>query len=358
MAKIKKVQAPFKQIIVELLDTSKPFSPTHLHRFSDIDPADLAALHIAWPNMDPERRINLLQDLEDLADTDTVVSFDDLARFALEDPEPKVRGVAIRLLWETNDEKLIPIYIKMMKTDPDELVRAGAATGLGLFVFLGELEEIQGPNYKKVFTSLLAVYHGQDKPIVRRRAVESLGFSSHEEVPAIIKEAYASPDKDWQASALFAMGRSADERWEKQILAKLDSPEADVQLEAVRAAGELELQSARKTILDLLKKPEELDVDLRGAAVWAISQVGGQGVRERLEKLAEAADDEDESYFIDEALDNLDFKEGVGSFGIMDMTPVIDEEHTHIVDLTCEDGDEDADEEELEDDDFLYGSKN
>jgi HEAT repeat protein len=357
MTKPKKTQAPFKQVVADLLDNSKPFSPTYLHRFSDIDPADLAALRIAWLQVNPERRFTLLQDLEDLTDTDTLVSFDDLARFTLVDPDARVRAIAIRLLWETNDEKLIPIFIKMMQSDPDELVRAGAAGGLGLFIYLGELEEIQTAMHKKVEDGLLSLVHGTDKPIVRRRAVEALGYSSNDEVPAILEKSYASTDKDWQASALFAMGRSADERWEKKILAKLDSPELDVQLEAVRAAGELELQKSRKPLLDLLKNPEELDVDLRSAAIWSISQIGGKGVRERLEKLAETTEDEDETYIIDEALDNLDFKEGVGGLGILDMTPVIDEEHTRIVDLSG-DEEEEEEEEEEEDDDFLYGTKN
>jgi len=353
MPKTEKTQAPFKQVVVDLLDTSKPFSPTLLHRFSDIDPADLAALRIAWPQINPERRVSLLQDLEDLADTDTLVSFEDMAHFTLNDSDARVRAIAIRLLWETNNEKLIPIFIKMMTSDPDEIVRAGAAGGLGLFVYLGELEEIQTDLYKKVEDGLLSVYNGTDKPIVRRRAVEALGYSSNDEVPPILEESYTSTDKDWQASALFAMGRSADERWGKKILAKLDSPELDAQLEAVRAAGELELQNARKPLLDLLKNPEELDVDLRSAAIWSISQIGGKGVRERLEKLSENTEDEDETYFIDEALDNLDFKEGVASLGISDMTPVIDEEHTRIVDLSS-----DEEEDEEEDDDFLYGTKN
>jgi hypothetical protein len=147
----------------------------------------------------------------------------------------------------------------------------------------------------------------------------------------------------------------------------LDSSEDDVQLEAVRAAGELELEKARKPILDLLKKPDEVDFDLKSAAVWSLSQIGGQGVREKLERMSETAEDEDESYFIDEALDNLDFKEGTGALGIMDMTPVIDEEHTHIVDLASENEDEEDDldfeivediEDDEEDDNPLYGTNN
>jgi HEAT repeat protein len=355
MPKSKKSQVPFKQVIADLLDNNRPFSPTHLHRFSDIDPADLASLRIAWPQAEVQRRVSLMEDLEDLADSDTLVSFDDLARFALEDSDPRVRAVAIRLLWETDDPKLIPVFIKMMKTDPDEVVRAGAAGGLGLFVYLGELEEINADQLERVENSLLAVYHGNDKPIVRRRALEALGYSSRDEVTELIQLAFKSNDKDWQASSLFAMGRSADESWSELILSKLDDPDLEVRLEAVRAAGELELTEARLPLIEMISDSEVLDVDLRAAAVWALSQIGGDGVRAALEKLSESIDDDDEAFFIEEALDNLDFKEGAGGFGLIGLTPKIDEEHTHIIDLSKE---VELEEEEDEDGDLFYGWKN
>ncbi len=355
MATTRKTQVPFKQVIEDLLNNDKPFSPIHLHRFSDIDPADLAAVRIAWPKVDANRRLALLQDLEDLADSDTLVSFEDLARFALDDTDPRVRAVAIRLLWESEDARLIPIFIKMMRSDPDETVRATAGSALGLFVYLGEVEDISDEKRKQVEESLLSVYQGQDKPIVRRRALEALGYSSREEVPAFLEAAYSSKDKDWLASALFAMGRSADERWEKQVLAMLDHPEPDVRLEAIRAAGELELNEARKPLLELFREEDDLDIDLRSAAIWSLSQIGGEGVRELFEKLVDDTDDEDEEFIIEEAIDNLNFKEGTGGFGMFDLIPKIDEEHTHIVDLN---EDEEEEEQEEEDDDFLYGTKN
>ncbi len=353
MEKNKKTQVPFKQVIDDMLDNDRPFSPVHLHRFSDIDPADLALVRIAWPKVAVERRVSLLQDLEDLAESDTLVSFDDLARFALEDPDPGVRTVAIRLLWESEDAHLIPIFIKMMRTDPDEMVRATAASGLGLFVYLGEVEDISEDKRKQVEESLLSVYQSTDKAIVRRRALEALGYSSREEVPAFLEAAYQSTDKEWLASALFAMGRSADDRWEKQVLSMLDHSEPDVQLEAIRAAGELELAEARRPLLNLLKEDEGLDFDLRSATIWSLSQIGGTGVRELFEKLADATEDEDEEFILEEALDNLSFKEGAGGFGMFDLMPTIDEEHTHIIDLNEENEDEGED-----DEDYLYGTKN
>src|SRR5512146_2872444 len=155
MAKSTKIQVPFKQVVDELLNNNKPFSPTYLHRFSDIDPADLASLRHAWPQVTANRRLALLQDLEDLAEADTLVSFDDLARFALDDNDARVRAVAIRLLWESEDAHLIPIFIKMMRYDTDETVSATAASGLGLFVYLGEVEDISEEKLKQVEENLL-----------------------------------------------------------------------------------------------------------------------------------------------------------------------------------------------------------
>ncbi len=63
----------------------------------------------SWPEVSTRRKHTLLEDLEDLAEADTLTSFDDLARTLLDDPDPEVRTRAIRLLWECEDVKLIPV---------------------------------------------------------------------------------------------------------------------------------------------------------------------------------------------------------------------------------------------------------
>ncbi|MRR32232.1 hypothetical protein EG834_18325, partial [bacterium] len=93
----------FDKVIAALLDNEHPFPAVHWHRFSDISAADLQKLVKIWPEVNPDRRTALLEDLENLADSDTLVSFDDLGRFALDDSDPRVREVALRLLWESED---------------------------------------------------------------------------------------------------------------------------------------------------------------------------------------------------------------------------------------------------------------
>ncbi len=308
-----------QQVLAALLDTQNVFPPAYLRHFSDLEGADLEALRSIWPQVAPTRRANLLEDLEELADSDTLVSFDNVANMALDDPEPRVRTVAIRLLWEAENPRLAPVLLKLLKKDSDSGVRAAAATGLGLFVYLGELEEIPEDLHRRVEDNLLLVYASQEDALVRRRVLESLGFSGRKEVAPLIRAAYETEDPDWVSSALFAMGRSADDTWGPEVIRMLRHPRTNVQLEAIRAAGELALSSARRTLLQLLDD-EHQDSEIRAAIYWSLSQIGGDDVREILEEHLEKAEDDDEIGVLEDALDNLTFTEDTGleRYGLLD----------------------------------------
>lgn len=309
----------FKIVIEALLDDSKTFPARYLQRFSDIAPSDLKNLLHTWPKVSLRRKQSLLEDLEDLAESDTLTSFDDLARALLKDPDAPVRILAMRLLWECEDVKLVPVFLDILNHDEDVDGRAGAATALGLFVYLGELERIPATLHHQIEDNLLEAATSADGILIRRRALESLGASSRDEVPPLIEAAYSQKNPDWIASALFAMGRSADERWDKQILANLSSPNEDIRREAVRAAGELELRSSRSFLLDQLE--DEEDLEIRRHLIWSLSKIGGEGVRARLEELLEQEPDDEEADFLEEALDNLVFNEQTAEFDMFDFEP-------------------------------------
>lgn len=310
----------FSLIIESLKNIEVPFPPAYLYYFSDINPKDLIILKGVWPQIPGIRRQTLLEDLEQLSDSDTTLSFEDVAKMALKDELAKVRTLAIRLLWEIEDHKLIPTFIEMMQNDPDAEVRATAASILGIYVFLGEVEQIPAKKLTSIEQALLKVMNSQEDELVRRRALESLGFSSRPEVPELIKAAFSQTSTGWITSSLFAMGRSADEQWEKSVLSQLNNSNEDIQKEAIQAAGELELKSARSTLLDLLDE-EPTDSEIWAALVWSLSMIGGEGVRETLEKLEENTDDQEEIDLIADAIDNLSFTEDMGLFNLLDVKP-------------------------------------
>lgn len=306
----------FGEILQHLLDDSRPFPARYLYRFSDLTADDLNAMLQIWPQVSLKRKVTFLEDLEDLAATDTLVSFEDLARALLADGEAAVRTRAIRLLWECTDPHLIPVYLNLLANDESEETRAAAASALGLFIYQGELEELEPRLLHQVEEALLDAARHATSPLIRRRALEALGTSSRSEVVELIEAAYHRPEPEWVVSALFAMGKSCDTRWEKQVLSQLDNPNDEIRNEAIRAAGELELASARRFLLDQLE--DEEDIDIRHQIIWALSKIGGPGVQEKFHEMLDAEMDDEEAEFLEDALNNLFFTEDMARFDMFD----------------------------------------
>lgn len=311
---------PFQQVLDALLNMNEPFPAQFLHRFSDISPADLQALEQIWSKVETRRRGALMEDLESVHEADTLLSYDDVAIFALKDPDPRVRIHAIRLLWESEKSRLAPMFGNMLETDENEQVRAAAASALGKFIYLGELEKIDSHLLHQVEERLLKAARSNQDDLIRRRAIESLGYSSRSEAKDLINEAYEKEDPDWLASALFAMGRSADTTWNADVLDMFDHPEIIVQIEAVRAAGSLALVAAREPLIEMLEEGIE-DDELRQAAVWSLSEIGGDDVQDTLEALLEETEDDEEIEMIEDALENLEFTNSADQLGFMDLDP-------------------------------------
>ncbi len=307
---------PFTKLIDALLDESTPFSPKYLNCMSDLDPADTALLKAAWPKVSLRRRQALLEDMEEIHMADDLLCFEQVARVALKDSEPGVRMRAIQILREYELVDLLPTLVEMTENDPDTDVRAASAAALATYIYMGEVEDISPKKLQQVEACLLRLIAGKDAIIVRRRALEALGFSSRKEVVALIEKAYASPDMDWLVSSLFAMGRSANSRWKAQVLRMLMHENPAVSAEAASAAGELEIKSAVPQLLKLLRDP---DIDVRMASIWSLSQIGGAGVRSALESLLESTDDDEEANQIENALENLDFTEEMNDLALLDI---------------------------------------
>lgn len=306
---------PFQKVLDILLDESKDIPHQYLTEFSDIDPASLKSLQENWSRIGLGRKLLLLDQLNTLANVDTLVSFDDLGRALLTDDEPQVRIRAMHLLIECEDHRLVPIYIDMLTRDKDVAVRAEAASTLGIFVQLGEFDSIPEDVHHQIEDVLLAALNSEDESPVRRRSLEALGFSSRPEVPVLIESAFKRQDPDWQASAIFAMGRSNDERWADKVLRSMISEDRRIRLAAVQACGELSLALARPLLLRLLE--DEDDEAIVGAAIWSLSQIGGEDVRLYLQNLLDKVEDDDQAAFLEEALDNLAFTEDMGTFDLL-----------------------------------------
>jgi len=328
------------EIIQALLDTEKPFPASLLYAFSDLEQQECTQLLEVWEQIPLQRRRALMDDLSEMAERDDLMLFEEVGRIALEDSDPQVKVSAIDLLFQAEDTRLLPKFLSLLKEHESADVRAAAANVLGPYVYMGEFDRIHAEQLRRVENALLKAHHEDASELVRRRALESLGYSSRNEVPDLVRAAYATQETTWLESALFAMGKSADEQWKDLVLAHLKDENLLVRLQAVHAAGELGLAGARASLLRVLER--EFDItDLRREAVWALGQIGGEGVEKALDRLLERLDDDEDIDLVEEALDQLNFTEDKELFSLLDMNLEEDASGKSILGLVGEDDEED-----------------
>jgi HEAT repeat protein len=306
-------------VINALKDEKKKTFGMYAELFSDLDPAELEAVTKAWSLIPLKNKRALLHDLNEIYDSNPLLAFEKLAESLIHDADSEVRAQAIRLLKDSENEHIIPKLIKLLASDPDENVRVEAAGALGMFVYYGELEELNDMGLLADIEEALLAATNDSSQTAQRRAVEALGFSSRPEAKTLIEDAFKHHDPKWIATALFAMGRSAHELWTEPILASLNHENDLVRLNAVRAAGELGLASARPLLLAALED-EEAD-DVMSEMIWSLAKIGGEDVRETIENLLAQTDDDEMIEFLESALDELSFTEDMENFDLFALDP-------------------------------------
>ena len=294
------------------------------------------AFAACFARIDDERKREAIARMVEYSEADFYLDYADLFRSCLDDTDPIVRRHAIEGLWEEEGVDLVSRLVKLLLCDTDVGVRAAAATALGKFMYLVELEEL-APRYgATIRKNLENVIDNPEEPIeVVRRAIESIAFINDDRVRGIIDSAYAHEDSRMRVSALFAMGRSADQFWAETVLADLHDPSPEIRFEAARACGELQLRRAVRQLATLI---QEHDHEVQGMAIWALGQIGGKQAREILESCA-ASDDEVMSSAAEDALHAIEFADGVldlMAYGLdeiemvdVELGPEDDDEHGH-----------------------------
>lgn len=270
-----------------LRDNDGAVVSTVYYGLSSLEPNDLTRLAPVWNALTPEYRRKLVHELTDAAEANFELEYSVLGYFALEDADPGVREAAVDLLWEDETLVLMNRLIELALEDEAINVRAAAASALGRFILLGELGELPETEASRAQDAAVAILSNADEDIdVRRRALEAISNCGHEIVEEAIREAYDSPDRRMQASAVFAMGRSYDEQWNEIVLQQLDSDDAEMRYEAARAAGELELEEA---VPALTRLALDNDREVKEVAIWSLGEIGSRESVRVLERLATEA---------------------------------------------------------------------
>jgi HEAT repeat protein len=342
----------FNKIVDALLDDDAEFPISYIISLSDIPLPDLEKLRRSWNLISPARKVVLMENIEIVHETEITSNFEEVAILALDDGNATVRTSGLRLFSDYENSHYVNKFIEMLENDPDIGVRSQSAITLGKYLYLAEVEKIDSKYRDQINDVLLRTLRSNENELVRQKALESFGYSSHDEVKEYIYTAYNSGDYNWLSSSLEAVGRSADDQYASLVLPMLAHPEMRIQRCAVYAAGELELSSAKKLLLRMVMELDQ-DDDLWVEAVSALSKIGGDGVMEVFERLLEDASTEEEELFLSEAIENLNLTNDMSlQFNLMGLKEPIEDTFREV---NLEDEDFDLDEyskswlEELED---------
>lgn len=300
----------FDDILNELVDLDKPLAAETIYRLSDLAGDDLKALSARWGGIDAERRKTLIERLTEISETNFELDFAAVTRLALTDLNDEVREAAIEATWADESIDMATRLIAMASGDISSGVRAAAVSALGNFILLGELGKLDPMVARRAENIALKLYNDQNEDInVRRRALEAIANCGREGIGEMIEESYKHKDAKMRTSALFAMGRTCDTKWEKTVLHELNSTDPEMRFEAVRSAGELEL---RKAIPYLAKVLHEEDREILEMAIWSLGEIGGDEARRLLEDVMERADDQDDEALAQAVEDALQMANLVG----------------------------------------------
>ncbi len=294
----------FEEQLARLGDLEHPPAHAELRALSDLGPETLKVFWAAWRQFPAERRLDILRELDELAEDNLDLDFRPVFRTCLSDADPEVRAAAISGLWEDESEPTMDRLIAMLDDDAG-VARAAATLALARFAYRCQVGELPPASGTRLHAALLRIATDPEQPLeVRRRAVEALGyFAGSKEAQAEIGRAYAHSELAMRESALLAMGRSMRPTWYPYIERELKSPSPALRYEAARAVGELG-EEGRQLLPALLSLVDDDDSEIALAAIWALGQVGGPSARRVLERLARSKDDS-RRQAADEALDEL-----------------------------------------------------
>ena len=313
-----KKEISFKEALALLSQSGKP-DPKWLRAFNDLDATSLTEFQSTWKTLGADPRAKTAQALHVLMDEDIEMHFGAVFRVLLSDGDARVRVTAISGLMDDDGQDLVEPLVNLMRTDPEEKVRAAAAGALGRFAIMAETERLTPARKKMIYDAVLKVFRTEDESSpVYRNALESLAYTSNATIAMYIRAAYASDDEALRISAVVAMGRSQDRQFSEFVREELQNVSPKMRLEAARAIGELEDADSVKELSMVL---DDTDLQVREAALESLAVIGGDAARSLIQA-AVLSDVEEFSKLAEHAIETYDFWHGEIDFSLTD----IDEE--------------------------------
>jgi HEAT repeats len=257
-----------------------------LEALSGLDGEPAARFDSLWRRLGAEQRAILLNQLGEAAEENLVLDFAHVYGLGLNDPDPVVRELAIRLAAEEAPAELLDGYLMAARSDPDPNIRAAALESLSSYTLAAQTEDWPKQQQDRLEDVLVDTLHAQGAELAARQAaLLSLAYLTTPRSEREIRQAHLQPDL--RDVAIEAMGRNCQDIWIPDLAAELDADDADLRMLAAQAAGELEDE---RLVPNLVQRLQDKDDDVRLAAVDALGLIGGDDAKAALADLLKSRD--------------------------------------------------------------------
>lgn len=301
------------EVVMDDLFAGENIRIHQLYRLSDMAADEMAQFQREWATADPDRRIAMIKHMSELAEDNYLVDFGPVFAFAFGDPLPEIRQAALEGVWDSTDTRLIAPIIALLQTDESPVVRASAARALAHYILLTEWGQLDGRHTNAAVQALISTLENDaTADEVRRASLEAVAAAGDPAIRQHIQDAYNHGSTDFQLSALFAMGNSADPYWLPIVLEELGNADPDIRAEAAHAAGGI---GDPRAVNDLIELCSDEDREVAESAVLALGQIGGEDAHRFLTELAEDDDFAELHEAAEEALEEMDW--ALGEFDFM-----------------------------------------
>ena len=278
---------------------------TVVYGLSDLSEEAVDQLAPIWSSLPTIYRHRLLRHLVETSESVFELDYDAIAALSLDDENSLIRSAGVDLLWTDETPGTMRRLMDMARKDRSLEVRAGALVGLARFILLGEYGDIPSLDAKDAQELAIGLYQDLNQPIeVRCRALEAVANSSNPIVDMLIAEAYADGNHLLNVSAVYAMGRTCNKKWEDQVLEELDSSDNQLVYEAVQSCGLLQLEDSVRTVGEMVLAD---DREIQLMAIWSLGEIGGKVAFEILCGLEETVDDQEMKEAVEDAVDAASF---------------------------------------------------
>ncbi len=239
------------------------------------------------PQLEPQRRRDLLAALQQHTEDNVTLDFDRIHLAALLDGDVATRILAMHGLREHDRLEYAELLTGIVADDPVSAVRTEAAASLGSFVVGIEFGVVPTELAERIAEALRdRIEDVTEEDEVRGAALEAAGASSEEWVAELIAEQYETGNTRMRTASVVAMGRHGSDDWLPILIQSFEDEDDEVRAASATSAGQLLLEAAIQPLTLLLDEEQAPEVQV--AAIRAMGEIAGEEAEAILVRLLES----------------------------------------------------------------------